>query len=70
VNILAKEIRRTAEAGASTFTVSEMLPGLGELWLPDAAGQRYTSEFRLVAVDARANASPAAGQSSATESKV
>ena len=56
VNILAKEIRRTAEAGAPTFTVSEMLPGQGELWLPDRTGQRYTSEFRLVAVDGSAPA--------------
>ena len=51
VNILAKEIRRTAEAGEPSFSVSEMLPDLGELWLPDAGDQRYASEFRLVAFD-------------------
>jgi hypothetical protein len=51
VNILGKEIRRTAEAGAPTFSVSEMLPDLAEMWLPDRAGQRYASEFRLVAFD-------------------
>ena len=51
VNILAKEVRRTAEAGALSFTVSEMLPDLGEMWLPDRAGRRFASEFRLVAVD-------------------
>jgi hypothetical protein len=56
VNIAAKEIRRTAEAGAPTFTVSEMLPDLDGLWLPDRAGRRYTSEFRLVAVDESAHA--------------
>jgi hypothetical protein len=51
VSILAKEIRRTAEAGAESFRVSEMLPDLAELWLPDQEGLRYASEFRLVAVD-------------------
>jgi hypothetical protein len=50
VNILGKEIRRTAESGAPAFTVSEMLPDLAQMWLPDRAGQRYASEFRLVAV--------------------
>lgn len=52
VNILGKEIRRTAEAGASAFSVSEMLPDLPQMWLPDRAGRRYASEFRLVAVPA------------------
>jgi hypothetical protein len=55
VNMLAKDVRRTAEQGALTFTVSEMLPDLGELWLPDRAGRKYASEFRLVAVDSTAN---------------
>ena len=53
VNILAKEVRRTAEAGEQSFSVTEMLPDLGEMWLPDQAGQRYASEFRLVAFDAQ-----------------
>jgi hypothetical protein len=52
VNILAKEVRRTAEAGEQAFSVTEMLPDLGEMWLPDRAGHRYASEFRLVAFDA------------------
>lgn len=56
VNILAKEIRRTAEAGAGSFSVSEMLPDLAGMWLPDRAGQRYASEFRMVAVDESAAA--------------
>ena len=30
-----------------------MLPGPEELWLGDDAGRRYTSEFRIVAVDPR-----------------
>jgi hypothetical protein len=33
--------------------VTEMLPGPGQPWLRYAAGRRYTSEFRLVCVDAR-----------------
>jgi hypothetical protein len=51
INILGKEIRRTAEAGAPAFSVSEMLPDLAQMWLPDRAGQRYASEFRLIAFD-------------------
>jgi hypothetical protein len=53
VNILGKEIRRTAEARAASFSVSEMLPDLAEMWLPDRAGQHYASEFRLVAIAAK-----------------
>ena len=49
VNILGKEIRRTVQAGAPSFSVSEMLPDLTQLWLADRAGQRYACEFRLVA---------------------
>jgi hypothetical protein len=56
VNILAKEIRRTAEAGEPTFAATEMLPDLRDLWLPDRAGQRYAAEFRLVAFDESARA--------------
>lgn len=54
VNLLAKSIRRTAEAGAGTFTITEMLPDTDRLWLHDAAGARYTAELRVVAVDTRA----------------
>lgn len=31
--------------------ISEMLPGLDELWLADPQGRRYTSELRITAVD-------------------
>jgi len=31
----------------------EALPGPGQLWLADRAGDRYTAELRVVAVDAR-----------------
>jgi hypothetical protein len=53
VNILARMIRRTKEdspAGAR-ITISEMLPQMEQLWLPDAEGQRYTSELRFAVLD-------------------
>jgi len=34
--------------------VSEMLPGIDEVWLPDNEGRCYASEFRIVAVDLQA----------------
>jgi hypothetical protein len=49
VNLLAKNVRQAKEAGFASFGVSEMLPDTGQLWLPDAAGERYTCEFRFVA---------------------
>jgi hypothetical protein len=53
-NTLASVVRKMAQgASAGQVTVSEMLPGPGQTWLPDAAGETYTSELRLVAVDAR-----------------
>lgn len=36
---------------ATALGLSEMLPGHGELWLPDADDQRYTCELRIAAVD-------------------
>lgn len=53
VAALLKLIRRTAESAAATqdIVVSEMLPGHDAMWLVDAEGARYSSEFRLVAVD-------------------
>ncbi|MEJ7596455.1 MAG: lantibiotic dehydratase [Kofleriaceae bacterium] len=36
---------------ASKLTVSEMLPTPDQCWLPDASGERYTSELRMVGVD-------------------
>ncbi|MGW2182445.1 lantibiotic dehydratase [Streptomyces sp. NPDC001732] len=44
-------VRRAAEGPDAELTVTEMLPDREHLWLPDADGDRYTSEFRLVAVD-------------------
>jgi hypothetical protein len=54
VNLLTKLIRRTAEADpAATVRITEMLPDVGQLWLPDAEDERYSCEFRMVAVDGR-----------------
>jgi hypothetical protein len=53
VNLFARVVRRTAQGSGAdeAIWVSEMLPGPDEVWLEDGAGQRYTSELRLVAVD-------------------
>ncbi|MEE3922681.1 hypothetical protein V2I01_42875 [Micromonospora sp. BRA006-A] len=40
--------RRPAAGGDDVaVTVSELLPALGQAWLPDRAGRRYVSELRL-----------------------
>ena len=51
--IFARLVRRTQEAALpdSRVQVSEMLPTCEQLWLRDKHNQRYTSEFRMVAVD-------------------
>lgn len=46
IDMLAKVVR-----GSSGLTISEMLPGVDETWLIDAAGELYTAELRLAAVD-------------------
>jgi hypothetical protein len=46
VSLLAKLCR-----GEARLTVSEMLPSPEDVWLPDAEGNRYTCELRLVSVD-------------------
>jgi hypothetical protein len=52
VNLLAGVVRRMAKTTPDgTITVSEMLPDPAQTWLPDAAGETYTSELRMVAVD-------------------
>jgi hypothetical protein len=55
VALLARLVRKAREhpLGKATITVSEMLPSLEQAWLPDAEGNRYTSELRFVAVDQR-----------------
>jgi len=53
INILAKAVRRSQEFGPENalLTVSEMLPLADQAWLTDAEGNRYSSEFRMIAVD-------------------
>jgi hypothetical protein len=51
VNLLAKHIRQTHVAGHAQYTVTEMLPDLGQLWLTDRHGQHYSSELRIIAYD-------------------
>jgi hypothetical protein len=50
-SILGRQIRRTTERGGGRIRITEMLPGPDECWLLDGAGNRYTSELRLTAVD-------------------
>lgn len=54
IDILAKVLRRMNEQGepGALLSVTEMLPQPHETWLCDAEGNRYTSEFRCVAVEA------------------
>jgi hypothetical protein len=53
LNLLAKSIRRSVAEPDGRVTLTEMLPDLPNLWLRDADGGRYTSEFRMCAVDQR-----------------
>jgi hypothetical protein len=54
VNILTTVVRRTQKetSASAQLAFSEMLPTPDHAWLPDALGQRYTSELRMVVVDA------------------
>jgi lantibiotic biosynthesis dehydratase-like protein len=53
VDVLARMMRNSAEGAApgATVRITEMLPTPEDCWLPDAAGNRYTSELRIVCVD-------------------
>ncbi|MFD2765842.1 lantibiotic dehydratase [Micromonospora eburnea] len=51
VNMLAKGFRKAMETTGATVSLTELLPDHDSLWLRDHAGERYTSELRLVAVD-------------------
>ncbi|MEV0353214.1 lantibiotic dehydratase [Nonomuraea sp. NPDC050680] len=52
VNLFAAIVRRARrERPDQVVTLTEMLPDPGLLWLRDAEGRRYTSEFRLVVAD-------------------
>ncbi|GGM17119.1 hypothetical protein GCM10010129_71590 [Streptomyces fumigatiscleroticus] len=52
VNILAKAVRRASggDTGAQV-TLTEVHPDTGQTWLTDTAGERYSCELRLIAVD-------------------
>lgn len=55
VDLISRLVRRTIEQDPKAqVTVTEMLPGTQETWLPDAEGQTYTSELRVVALDLHA----------------
>ncbi|MET9319576.1 lantibiotic dehydratase [Streptomyces sp. NPDC003038] len=53
VNAFAHAVRGAPEQpdGRLTIAVSEMLPTSEQTWLKDLQGQRYTCEFRVIAVD-------------------
>lgn len=53
VEIFIKMIRRmlASDSEEGRVTLAEMLPTPEQVWLPDANGQTYTSEFRMVAWD-------------------
>ena len=53
VEIFAKYVRLSEERGFAQqlITLSEMLPAIDQAWLPDAEGNLYTSELRIIAVD-------------------
>lgn len=55
VEILCKLVRSVlaSDQPDHSVVVSEMLPRPDQLWLPDSAGQRYTSEFRMIMFDLR-----------------
>ncbi|WP_320068800.1 lantibiotic dehydratase [Micromonospora sp. RTGN7] len=58
VGNLMRAVRRVVAEAApgdppATLDLVEMLPRPDELWLTDAAGQHYTAELRVVAVDDR-----------------
>jgi hypothetical protein len=54
VNFFTKTVRQTLreESEDHTITVTEMIPTPDQLWLPDAEGQLYTAELRMVAIEA------------------
>ncbi|GAA3854733.1 hypothetical protein GCM10022243_20270 [Saccharothrix violaceirubra] len=54
VELFAHAVRALdRERPDAPMTVGEMLPDPDHLWLTDAAGNRHTAEFRVVAVDRR-----------------
>lgn len=55
IDLFAHEVRSTSvRFPGARVAVTEMLPGPEGVWLPDIEGKRYCSEFRFIAVDAKA----------------
>jgi len=51
-DIFARLVRTARErAGASSLTVTEMMPSIDQIWLSDARGELYTCELRMTAVE-------------------
>jgi hypothetical protein len=53
VDLFAAAVRSCEDdiSGNQQITVSEMLPMIEQVWLPDANDRHYTSELRMVVVD-------------------
>jgi hypothetical protein len=52
VELLSHLLKRASAGGSpEPLTISEMLPAPDRCWLRDGAGNRYTSELRLLAID-------------------
>ncbi len=53
VDLFAAAVRSCEDdvSGKQQITVSEMLPAIDQVWLPDANDRHYTSELRMVVVD-------------------
>ncbi|MFE6049786.1 lantibiotic dehydratase [Kitasatospora sp. NPDC056446] len=51
VNLFARTARRAAELPSARLGLTELLPDHPDTWLSDGNGERYTAEFRVVAVD-------------------
>jgi hypothetical protein len=51
INVFAKHVHQSQAARHAEFTVTETLPGPGQLWLADREGRRYSSELRTIAHD-------------------
>src|SRR5215213_39411 len=54
INFFTKNVRHTLsrELKDTLITISEMIPAPDQLWVTDALGQRYTSELRMVGIEA------------------
>jgi Lantibiotic dehydratase, N terminus len=63
VDLFAKVVRRSLELEAprGPITIREMLPDPSQAWLPDARGERYTSELRIICIEPEASAAPPDG---------